>query len=112
MVDPRHIHSCATLSQARFWARTHAHSYIIFLVCRLFHRPKNSSGAGSGEGGSGDGDGDSELSIVSSSRYSGLVEGWWKKKAPMTETRAESTRISTAIVAVRTQSKGKRVHWE
>ena len=58
-------------------------------------------------------DSDSELSTVSSSRFSGLDEDWWKEKAPATETRARSIEASTATVTVvRTRSKSKQVHWE
>jgi hypothetical protein len=63
-----------------------------------------SSGAGASTGG-GTGDSDSELSTVSSSRYSGLEEEWWKEKAP------EAAKTPGATVTVkRTRSKGKRVH--
>ena len=47
---------------------------------------------------------DSELSIVSSSRFSGLEEDWWK------ETAEASSDITGTVI--RTRSKGKRVHWE
>jgi hypothetical protein len=58
-------------------------------------------------------DSDSELSIVSSSRFLGLDEDWWKEKAPATETRARSIEASTATVTiVKTRSKSKQVHWE
>ena len=66
----------------------------------------------SGSTGSGAGDSDSELSIVSSSRYSGLEEDWWKE-APMAAKTLENKGASKATVTVmRTRSKGKRVHWE
>jgi hypothetical protein len=48
---------------------------------------------------------DSELSTVSSSRFSGLEDDWWKEQ-PGT---AEATE---RVTVVRTRSKGKRVHWE
>lgn len=53
---------------------------------------------------------DSELSIVLSSRFSGLEEDWWKEKASGD---SDAPKGATATVAVmRTRSKGKRVHWE
>jgi hypothetical protein len=53
---------------------------------------------------------DSELSTVSSSRFSGLEEDWWKEKASGD---SDALKGATATVAVmRTRSKGKRVHWE
>jgi hypothetical protein len=64
--------------------------------------------------GTGTGDSDSELSIVSSSRFSGLEEDWWKERAPEA---AKTLRVVTAIATgaatvtiMRTRSKGKRVH--
>ena len=47
---------------------------------------------------------DSELSTVSSSRFSGLEEDWWK------ETAEASSDITGTVI--RTRSKCKRVHWE
>jgi hypothetical protein len=56
---------------------------------------------------------DSELSTVSSSRYSGLDEGWCKEKALGAAKTLENIGASMATVTVRrTRSKGKRVHWE
>jgi len=58
----------------------------------------------------GTGDSDSELSTVSSSRFSGLEEDWWKEKALEA---AKTPGVATATVTVmRTRSKDKRVHWE
>jgi hypothetical protein len=54
-------------------------------------------------------DSDSELSTVSSSRFSGLDEDWWKEKALVTGSIEAST---ATVTVVRTQSKSKRVHWE
>jgi hypothetical protein len=52
---------------------------------------------------------DSELSTVSSSRFSGLDEDWWKEKAPA----AGGIQASTATVTVvKTRSRSKRVHWK
>jgi hypothetical protein len=54
-------------------------------------------------------DSNSELSTVSSSRFSGLDEDWWKEKALVTGSIEAST---ATVTVVRTQSKSKRVHWE
>ena len=52
---------------------------------------------------------DSELSTVSSSRFSGLEEDWWKEKTPGAARAAAS---GATVTIVRTRSKSKRVHWE
>jgi hypothetical protein len=63
------------------------------------------------QGGDNTVDSDSELSSVSSRRYSSLEENWWKEKEQATG--AENIGASTAtLTVVRTRSKGKRVHWE
>jgi hypothetical protein len=69
-------------------------------------------GTGANIGG-GTSDSDSELSTVSSSRYSGLEEGWWKEGAPEVAKMRENVGLSKAMVTtIRMQSRGKRVHWE
>jgi hypothetical protein len=67
---------------------------------------------------------DSELSIVSSSRYSGLEENWWKEQVPSASKTLEGTGAPEApealepsnsratVTVMRTRSKGKQVHWE
>jgi hypothetical protein len=70
------------------------------------------SGAGAGIG-DGTSDSDSELSRVSSSRFLGLKEDWWKEKAPGAAETLENIGASKAtITAIRTRPKGKRAYWE
>jgi hypothetical protein len=52
---------------------------------------------------------DSELSTVSSSRFSGLEEDWWKEKTPGA---ARASTSEVTVTVIRTRSKSKRVHWE
>jgi hypothetical protein len=52
---------------------------------------------------------DSELSTVSSSRFSGLEEDWWKEK---TLGAARASASEATVTVIRTRSKSKRVHWE
>lgn len=77
--------------------------------------------------GTGQGTSDSELSTVSSSRFSGLEEDWWKEKASSASRTLENIRAPEALEALeapevsnsratvtvmRTRSKSKQVHWE
>jgi hypothetical protein len=74
--------------------------------------------------GTGPDTSDSELSTVSSSRYSGLEEDWWKEQAPSASKTLENTKAPEApealehsnsratVTVMRTRSKDKQVHWE
>jgi hypothetical protein len=65
---------------------------------------------------------DSELSTVSSRRYSGLEDDWWKEKALEAPEALEALEApegskglegsKATVTAMRTPSKDKRVHWE
>jgi hypothetical protein len=52
----------------------------------------------------------SSLSTVSSSRYEGLEEEWWKKDSEVAAVRSQEQIGNNEVVAVR--SRGKRVCWE
>jgi hypothetical protein len=54
-------------------------------------------------------DSDSELSTMSSSRFSGLDKDWWKEKAPAIGGIQAS---AATVTVVRTRSRSKQVHWE
>ena len=67
-----------------------------------------STGTSTGTG-TGTGTSDSELSTVSSSRFPGLEEDWWKE---MTPGAARASASEATVAVIRTRSKSKRVHWE